>query len=78
MTNIQTMERIADSTGGEALYKRNDIAAAVEEAAEDSRFTYVLGFYAANGDRDSKFHQLRVEVTRPGAVLHYRHGYAHQ
>jgi VWFA-related protein len=76
MPNIRTMERFADSTGGEALYNRNDIAAAVEEAIDDSRFTYLLGFYAANDSRDSKFHQLKVQVSRPGAVLHYRQGYA--
>ncbi len=73
--NIETMEQFADATGGEPYYNRNDISVATEEAMEDSRSTYVVGFYLGDKDRDHRFHELRVEVDRPGAVLHYRRGY---
>lgn len=78
VANIRMMERFADATGGEALYNRNDIAAAIEEAVGDARSTYVLGFYLGAENRDSKFHELTVRVNHAGAVLHYRRGYANQ
>ena len=74
--NIQTMIEFADSTGGEAYYNRNDLGAAIEDAAADTRSTYVVGFYLGDKERDHRFHELKVRVDRPGAVVRCRRGYS--
>ena len=74
--NIQTMQRFAESTGGQAYYNRNDVDREIEEAVEDSRYTYALGFYLTDKDLDGRFHELKVSAARPGLTLHYRRGYS--
>jgi VWFA-related protein len=73
--NIDTMKRFAEATGGKAYYHRNDLDNAIQEAVEDSRVTYTLGFYLADDERDGEFHPLRVSVNRHGLELRYRQGY---
>jgi hypothetical protein len=63
--NIQTMEQFADATGGLAYYNRNDLSVAIEAAVEDLKFTYVMGFYLNDKDRDRRYHTLKVETDRP-------------
>jgi VWFA-related protein len=74
-TNIATLKRFADATGGKAYYHRNDIDQAILEAIEDSQVSYTLGFYLADDERDGKFHPLKVSVDRRGLELRYRRGY---
>ena len=40
-----TMQKLADETGGEAFVNTNDITGAIRRAVEDSAVTYTLGFY---------------------------------
>ena len=74
-TTIRTMQELADSTGGQAYYNRNDVGQAIQEAIDDSRHTYSLAFYLPEKDLDGQFHHLTVKVDRPGLDLHYRRGY---
>jgi hypothetical protein len=74
-TNIATMKRFADATGGKAYYHRNDIDQAILEAMEDSQVSYTLGFYLADDEQDGKFHPLKVSVDRRAVELRYRRGY---
>ena len=74
-TNIATMKRFAEATGGKAYYHRNDIDKAILEAMEDSQVSYTLGFYLADDEQDGKFHPLKVSVNRRGLELRYRRGY---
>jgi len=69
-----TSELIASITGGRATRNNNDLAKAVDAAAEDIRGTYSLGFYAANS-ADNRWHRLSVKVTRPGVSVRHRQGY---
>jgi len=70
------MKQIAEATGGRGYFGgSNDIAAELAEGIEDSRTVYTLGFYLSEGDRDDKFHDLKVSITRPGLQLSYRQGY---
>jgi VWFA-related protein len=75
-SNFEIMDQFAESTGGKASYNGNDVAAAIDAAIEDARSTYVIGFYLGDNERDRRFHELKVEVDRPGAVLSYRRGYS--
>ncbi|MEO8370291.1 MAG: VWA domain-containing protein [Candidatus Solibacter sp.] len=73
--NIDTMRDLAEATGGKAYYHRNDIDHALEEAAEDVRRTYTLGFYIPEQERDGRVHELRVRVDRAHVELRYRKSY---
>ncbi|HEV2493263.1 MAG TPA: VWA domain-containing protein [Terriglobia bacterium] len=69
------MDALADSTGGRAFYNTNDLPRAIRSALDDSEVSYTLGFYPSNIKWDGKFHQIKVQVDRPGARLRYRQGY---
>ena len=73
--NQQTMQALAERTGGEAYYNRNDLAAAMRQALEDSRVTYVLGYYPTHDSWDGRFRQLKVQVKRKGLNVRHRAGY---
>jgi VWFA-related protein len=72
---FSTMRTLAERTGGRAFYNSNDLAGAFRRAADDSRLTYVLGYYPSDDNWDGKFRKTRVEVERPDVKLHYRRGY---
>jgi len=70
---IISMQMVAERTGGEAFYHRNDLDSAMAEGITDSRSSYTLGFYLS--ELDGKYHELKVVVNRPGLDLNYRRGY---
>jgi VWFA-related protein len=72
---LETMNVIAERTGGKAFYNTNDIKGAVRRAIDDSRVTYTLGYYPAHNQWDGRFREIKVELTRKGAQLRYRKGY---
>ncbi len=72
---IETMQLLADWTGGKAFYNSNDIRGAVKQATEDAEVTYLLGFYADEKDLDGSYHELKVKVARKGTDARYRKGY---
>ena len=70
-----TMEQIADATGGRVYINTNDIGGSVRKAIEDSRVSYVLGYRSSAADDDLRFRRISVRVARPGVQLRYRKGY---
>jgi VWFA-related protein len=70
------MQRFADSTGGLAFYNRSDLKNLMDAAFEDTRFSYVLGFYLTDAERDWNEHKLKVQVSRGHPVVRYRHTYS--
>lgn len=72
---IDTMQKLADETGGEAFVNTNDLTGAIRKAIDDSGVTYTLGFYVDGAALDGKFHELKVEVNRSGLTLRYPKGY---
>jgi VWFA-related protein len=76
VSNQNTMEELASRTGGRAYYNSNDLAKAIHEAVDDSRVTYMLGFYPVDEAFDGKFHKIEVQmVERKGVHLRYRKGF---
>lgn len=72
----ETMRELAARTGGKAFLNRNDLAAAVREAIDDSAVTYTLGFYPPADAVDGQYHELRVEVpNHAGVSVRSRRGY---
>jgi hypothetical protein len=72
---IDTMEKIAEDTGGHAFANTNDVTGAIRKAVEDSAVTYTIGFYIDSNSLDGKFHELKVQVHRSGLNLRYPKGY---
>ena len=70
-----TMDVMADRTGGRAFYNSNDIFGAIRRAVDDSRVTYTLGYYPEGVPWDGKFHNIKVEAKRPGVEIRARKGY---
>ena len=72
---IEAMEKMADDTGGRAFVNTNDLTGAIQKAVEDSVVTYTLGFYLEPNSLDGKFHELKVQLKRPGLNVRYPKGY---
>ena len=72
---IETMQELADETGGRAFYNNNDVSGAIRKAVDDSDVSYTLGFYLDSGSLDGKFHELKIRVDRPGVDIRYPSGY---
>ncbi len=70
------MQLFADSTGGLAFFNRSDLKNFIDAAFEDTRFTYVLGFYLRDDERDSNEHKLKVQVSRGHPIVRYRRAYS--
>jgi VWFA-related protein len=73
--NMDAMVLIANGTGGKPLYNTNDISSSIRKAVDDSRVSYVLGFYPTNNEWNAKFRDLSIKVARPGVHLRYKTGY---
>jgi VWFA-related protein len=74
-SGMNTMQVMAENTGGRAFYNTNDIQHAIRDAMDDSEVTYTLGFYADAKTLDAQFHKLRVAVNRKHVEVRYRKGY---
>lgn len=79
LTASDTMQLVANNTGGKAYYNTNDIGPDVRRVIDEAEVTYTLGFYAEDKALDGKTHDLTVKVAKkPGtnnAQLHYRKSY---
>jgi VWFA-related protein len=73
--NFDSMNILAERTGGRAYYNTNDIRGSIRRAIEDSRVTYVLGYYPTHQEWDGKFREIKVKVNRPGLEIRSRRGY---
>jgi VWFA-related protein len=69
------LQGIAAATGGKAFFDAMDLSFAVHTAEEDSRSSYVLGFYPSEEMLDGKYHRLTVKVHNTAYHLNYRPGY---
>jgi hypothetical protein len=66
---------VADATGGRAIRRAGDMAAALSDVVRDGRATYLLSFMP-NMPVDDQYHLLSVKLTaRRGVTLRYRTGY---
>jgi hypothetical protein len=73
--NFDTMNELADRTGGRAFYNTNDIPHSVRQAVDDARDSYVLDYYPSNTQWDGTFHTIKVEVKGSGVDVRFRKGY---
>ena len=70
-----TMDALAQDTGGKACKNNNDLSGCVMTALKDSSSYYEMSYYPQNVNWDGKFHKISVKSLRPGVKLSYRRGY---
>jgi hypothetical protein len=71
----QSLQTLADETGGFAAVNRNDLSEAFTRIVRENSTYYVLGYYPSNERRDGRFRKLEVRVKRPGLQVRSRRGY---
>jgi VWFA-related protein len=75
IADSETMDILAETTGGRVFRDTNDIEGAVRSAIDDSRCTYTLGYYPDHDRWDGKFREIKVQVKRSAVEVRYRRGY---
>jgi len=73
--SIDTMEIVAEETGGRAFANSNALDRSIGRAVDDSRFMYVLGYYPASAALDGRFRKIKVDVARKKLTVRHRAGY---
>lgn len=74
--NADALRQITDDTGGrtEIIREIRDLEPATARIADELSQQYSLG-YTGPGDKDGKWHRIRVEVSEPSATVRARAGY---
>ena len=70
-----TMDQIADSTGGHAFYNTNGFNEALAHVTEHSADYYTVYYTPTNGDQNGQFRKIRVKLASGNYTLAYRRGY---
>jgi VWFA-related protein len=68
------LQVLAVQSGGQVLNSSNDVAGLLRKAMSDTGAYYELSFDAAPGEPD-EYHQIQVEIAKPGLVARTRTGY---
>jgi VWFA-related protein len=71
----QTMDSLAEETGGKTCKNSNDLSGCVASALKDGSSYYQVAYYPENVPWDGKFHRVALRVLRRGVTLHYRRSY---
>ena len=74
-SEIETMQLLAEWTGGKAYLYSGDIRGAIRQAMDDAEIAYTLGFYVDSKELDGRYHELKVKTLRKGVEVRYRQGY---
>jgi VWFA-related protein len=70
-----TMDEMAEDTGGEAFKNSNDLALSLKTSIEDGATYYTLSYYPENKNWDGRFRTIRIKSNQEKINLHYRQGY---
>ncbi len=70
----ETMQEVADRTGGRPYYNSNDLSKMFHQATLDSNQYYMLAFYTKDISKEG-WHKVQVKCHRDGSQLRYRSGF---
>ncbi|MGA2653431.1 MAG: VWA domain-containing protein [Terracidiphilus sp.] len=70
------VRQVAEATGGRAIRRAGDLAAALSQIVDDGQATYLLSF-SPDQQADGQYHAITVKLNsnQHGLTLHYRTGY---
>jgi len=74
-SNQQSMQDLAEQTGGQVCLNNNDLSECVKRAIDDSSSYYELTYYPTDKNWHGEFRRILVKTTRPGVQLSHRQGY---
>jgi VWFA-related protein len=70
-----TMDTIAENTGGRAFYNTNGLKEAAADAIEQGSVYYTVTYSPTNRAQDGKLRKIKVQLDHPGFQLAYRRTY---
>jgi VWFA-related protein len=70
-----TMNTMAEDTGGKAFINTNDLKGAVSKAIEAGSNYYTLSYTPTNRNENGEFRKIEIKLDHSGAKLAYRRGY---
>ena len=73
--NDLLLQALVAKTGGKVVTGKNDIARMIDDCLADAQHYYVLSFEAPPSAHETAFHEIKVEVDKPGAQVRTRTGY---
>jgi len=71
----ETMEAMAEDTGGTPFYNTNGLTQAVQKAINNGSNYYTLTYSPSDTVWDARFRAIKVKLDQPGVKLNYRNGY---
>jgi len=72
---METLRTLAVETDGRAIVNRNDLTIGMKQIIKDTSGYYLLGYNSTFNGTDGKFHEIKVNVKRPGVQVRARKGY---
>ncbi len=73
--NQQSMEELANGTGGRAFYGTNGIGDVLTRVTHDSANFYTLSYSPTDRQMDGKYRHISIKLTSGKEKLSYRRGY---
>lgn len=70
-----TMDQVADDTGGHAFYNTNGLSQAIATSTEDGSNYYTLSYAPTNTKFDGRLRKIHVQLSQRHYHLAYRHSY---
>lgn len=71
----ETMQQIADATGGQAFANTNSLKQAASRAVEGGSNYYTLAYTPSSDKWKGQYRKIQIELARKGFTLSYRRGY---
>jgi hypothetical protein len=75
VANRNSMERLAEETGGEAIHDTNGLASALARTVNDGSHYYSLTYKPSETKTDGSFREIRIKRAQGNYKLSYRRGY---
>jgi VWFA-related protein len=69
------LQVFAVESGGRVLNPSNDLAGQITQCVEDLRAFYTISFTPAHAAEANEYHEVKVQVSRPGVVVRTNTGY---
>ena len=73
--NEQSMQDLAQQTGGRVCLNNNDLSQCINRAMDDGSSYYELTYYPVDRNWHGEFRRLSVKTRRSGVQLAFREGY---
>jgi VWFA-related protein len=69
------LQVLAVQSGGQVAFGSNDLSRLIDQCIADARNFYVLSFNTTPAKAVDEYHELSVQIVKPGLVAHTRTGY---